>query len=141
MMVQLSGAEYGEATGARQQATRPGNGLEAGPVGVGDTAIAFPSRDGHHALESDLVRHLREPEVVLPAGLPALRERGVGSPARAICAEEPESETVAVHEGGVAWAHKARSPPPRQRQLPQREDSPSKGSFRGGRCVAFSDVE
>src|SRR5438128_7326283 len=67
-------AEDVEATGGREQATRPGNRFEAGPVGVGLAAIALPSRDGHHALDSELVRYLRQPEVILPAGLPALRE-------------------------------------------------------------------
>src|SRR5437660_12257479 len=91
-------AEDPEVTGGREQATRPGNRLEAGPVGVGVAAIAFPPRDGHHALESEVVCHLRQLEVILPASLPALREHGVGSPARAIGAEESESKTVARHD-------------------------------------------
>src|SRR6266446_1484558 len=98
-------AEHVQAPRRGQQATRPGNRFEAGPVGVGLASVALPPRDGHHALDPDLVRHLREPEVVLPARLPALGERGIRSPARAIGAEEPEPEAIAVLENRIALSH------------------------------------
>src|SRR2546425_5429691 len=98
-------AEHVQAPRRGQQATRPGNRFEAGPVGVGLASVALPPRDGHHALDPDLVRHLRQPEVVLPARLPALGERGIRSPARAIGAEEPEPEAIAVLENRIALSH------------------------------------
>src|SRR5436309_2158949 len=105
-------AEHVEAPRRGQQATRPGNRFETGPVGVGLASVALPPRDGHHALDPDLVRHLRQLEVVLPARLPALGERGIRSPARAIGAEEPEPEAIAVHENGIALSHPSSPSPP-----------------------------
>src|SRR5438093_11687013 len=105
-------AEHVEAPRRGQQATRPGNRFEAGPVGVGLASVALPPRDGHHALDPDLIRHLRQLEVVLPARLPALGERGIRSPARAIGAEEPEPEAIAVHENGIALSHPSSPSPP-----------------------------
>src|SRR5438552_8638694 len=125
-------AEHVEAPRRGQQATRPGNRFEAGPVGVGLASVALPPRDGHHALDPDLVRHLRQPAVVLPARLPALGERGIRSPTRAIGAEEPEPEAIAVHENGIALSHpRFLLPAAPHHARRTKEDSPFTRCFRG----------
>ena len=80
------------------------------PFGIGLAPVALPPRDGHHALDPDLVRQLGESEIVLPAGLPALGERGIGSSARAIGSEEPQAEAVPVHKGALASSCHAGAP-------------------------------
>src|SRR5438034_8703557 len=107
MQGNMNRAEHVQTPGGRQEAAGPGDRLEAGSVGVGLAPVALPARDGHHALDPDRVRHLRQLEIVLPAGVPALGKRGVGSPARAIGAEEPEAKSIAVHQSsGPAFSHR-----------------------------------
>jgi len=90
-------AEHVDASSRGQQARRPGDGLEAEGVGIRLATVALPAGDGHHGLDPNLVRQLREPEVVLPAGNPALGERRIGSPARAIGAEDRQPKPVGLH--------------------------------------------
>ena len=82
-----------------EQSAGPGDRLEARAVDVGLAAVALPARDGHHALQSTLVRQLRQREVVVPGRLPALGHGGVRAPIGAIGAEEAELERDCPRSG------------------------------------------
>src|SRR6185437_12948629 len=77
-------------------------GLERGRVDIGRAAKTLPARNRNKTFETGLVRFARQPEIVVPACVPPLRQGREGQSARAIRAEEAQFEHVAAEETGIS---------------------------------------
>jgi hypothetical protein len=107
----MHGAESGDALGRCQQAGRPGDGLERRTLVVGLAPVTLPPPDREQEVDTRLIRHARQPQIVGPAPAPALGYLGDRPSRRAIGAEQADLELVgvvhrvAVARGGTASKH------------------------------------
>src|SRR6478672_5078117 len=66
-------AEYGHALRRREEADRPGDGLQRAAVKIRVAAVALPPADRQHEVDARLVRHAREAQAVRPTRGPTFR--------------------------------------------------------------------
>ena len=94
----MHGAEHGDAPGAAEEASGPGDGFQRRALIVGVAAIPLPAADRQHEVDTGLVRHLRQALAVRPAARPTLRHQGHGAAGRAVGAEQADLQlVVGVH--------------------------------------------
>ena len=94
----MHGHEQADPLGRGGEARRPGEGLERPFAHLVLAAETVPARDRQEEFQPGAVGDLRGGEIVLPAGLPALRHVGDGQPAIGIGREDAELQPVRAFE-------------------------------------------
>src|SRR4029453_9686786 len=80
----MQSTEDGDALGRREQARCPSDGLERGALVIGVAPITLPAPDWQEKIDTSLIGHPRELEIIRPASRPALRNKGDRPPRRTV---------------------------------------------------------
>lgn len=91
----VDGGDYRDGPGRGQKAGRPDGGFQNVALEVDDAAaIADPPRDRQEEVETRVVAHSGETQIVVPRRVPSLRDSCDGHAVRAIGREDAELEAV-----------------------------------------------